>query len=212
MLSSRLLAFIWSSNFGDAVWGLVAIAVIIFLVVVWYVREGRNRVLEDLVVITDFGPPASFRGSLTVEDYKPQKSLRLSTTTTTSRRLQFWYRWIVGKGPQATFTEVTFDGLQGSIKLTKKNELTTALFSEFSPVRMREIANGKYGGALWHIELVRLNGKALPFVTSASGDRRTMFERTASVAKAVWAIMSIPVHVFVAGNIWTPGWPHRPLH
>ena len=77
---------------------------------------------------------------------------------------------------------------------------------------MREVAGRRGGGSLWHVELVPQKGRPpIPFVTSRGGERRAMFENAAPVAKAVSAIMDIPVQVFVAGNVWTPGWPPKTL-
>jgi hypothetical protein len=122
--------------------------------------------------------------------------------------MQFWYRWVFGNGPQAILDEVRFDGPSGLVLLKKKNSRTTRRFPEFSAIQMREVACGR-SGSLWHIELIPQKGKAIPFVTSEIGDRREQFERTAAVAKVVAAIMTIPVYVFVAGNVWTPGWPPK---
>jgi hypothetical protein len=203
------MALMWPSYLTrDVVGPLVILVVFIVIVFLGYVRGGRNTALENLIAMTEFRSP-KFCGTLAVEDYTPGKSLRLSTSTTASQRLQFWYRWVVGNGPQAIFDEVTFDGLRGSVELKRKNTQRTALFSEYSAIRMREIAPGRDGCTAWHIELVPLRGRVFPFATSERGDRKTMFEQTASVAKAVSAIMTIPVQVFVAGNIWTPGWPPR---
>jgi hypothetical protein len=186
----------------------ILLAVIIFTAIWWYVREGRNSALENLVMLTDSGTVESFRGTLAVQEHKPGRFLRLGQSTTASRRLQFWYRWVVGKGRQAVFDNVTFDGDRGLVELKNNSKDITALFSEFSTVRMREVAGG-HGYALWHVELIPHKGKPIPFVTSAMGGRRAMFEQTAPVAKAVSAITTIPVQVFVAGNIWTPGWPPK---
>jgi hypothetical protein len=201
--------FFRSGNFTEVIGLFVVLAVVIFFALLWYAREGRNSVLENLVVQREFEPPEGFRGTLTVQEHKPGRYLRLSKNTSASRRLQFWYRWVIGTGRQAIFDEVTIDGSRGSVELKRKNRDMTALFSGFSALRMREVAGGRDLSAFWHIELIPREGKPLPFVTSERGDRRTMFEQTASVAKAVSTIMAIPVLVFVAGNIWTPGWPPK---
>jgi hypothetical protein len=209
MLASQSMEFFRSGDLIEVIGPFVVLAVIIFFALLWYARQGRNSALEILVMQAEFGPPESFRGTLTVQEHKPGHYLRLSKSTSASRRLQFWNRWVIGTGRQAVFDEVTIDGSRGSVELKRKNKDTTALFSEFSAIRMREVAGGRDLSALWHIELIPQEGKPLPFVTSERGDRRAMFEQTAPVAKAVSAIMAIPVHVFVAGNIWTPGWPPK---
>jgi hypothetical protein len=132
----------------------------------------------------------------------------MNTGSPAARRTQFLYRWLIGNGPQAIFDEISFDGLRGLALLKKKGSLATVRFSELSAIQMREVGAGR-GGSLWHIELIPQKGKAIPFVTSEIGDRREEFERTAAVAKAVSAIVTVPVYVFVAGNVWTPGWPPK---
>jgi hypothetical protein len=57
--------------------------------------------------------------------------------------------------------------------------------------------------------MISQKGKTFPFVTSARGDREAGFENTASIAKAASAITALPIQVFVAGNVWTPGWPPK---
>jgi hypothetical protein len=209
MLASISMAFIWSPDWGDGVGGLVAIAVIIVVALLWYVREGRNAALENLLLQSEFGPPEAFLGTLAVAEHQPGLSIRLCKSTREARLLQFLYRWLVGVGRQAIFDEVTFDGSRRLVELKRKNKHTTAAFSEFLAIRMREIA-GKRGSTLWHVELVPLRGRAIPFVTSKMrADRKTSFEQTAPVAKAASAIMAVPVQVFVAGNVWTLGWPPK---
>ncbi len=209
MVASESTGFVWSSDMADAIGGLVAIAVIIVVAILWYVREGRDGALETLLVHSEFGPPEAFLGTLAVEEHQPGFSLRLRKSTREARLLQFLYRWLVGVGRQATFDEVTFDGSRRLVELKRKNKHTTAAFSEFSAIRMREIA-GKRGSTLWHVELIPLRGRAIPFMTSRMrSDRKTSFEQTAPVAKAISAIMTVPVQVFVAGNVWTLGWPPK---
>jgi hypothetical protein len=208
MLASVTMALLWSSDSVDAIEGLVVAAVIAVLAILWYLREGRNSALEQVLVQSEFGSPAAFRGSLAVEEYKPGNSLRLCKSTTAARILQLKYRWL-GMGRQAIFDEVTFDRARGVVELKRKKKYTTASFSEFAAVRMREVAGHRGAGSIWHVELVPHKGRPTPFVTSVRGDRRTMFEHTAPVAKAVSEIMASPVQVFVAGNVWTPGWPPK---
>ncbi len=208
MLASQSIEFFRSGELTEVIGPFVVLAVIIFIALLWYAREGRNGALENILVQSEFGPLVAFRGSLVVEECKPGTSLRLCKSTAAARLLQFRYRWL-GVGKQAIFDEVKFDGSRCLVEMKKGNKQTTAGFSEFSAIRMREISGGRGGGALWHIQLVPHGGKAIPFVTSEIADRKTAFEQTASVAKAVSAIMGLPVQVFVAGNIWTPGWPPK---
>jgi hypothetical protein len=191
----------------DAIGPLVVLVVVIALVIWIYLRQGRNEVLEYLVAQTNFSPPLTFRGTLVVEEYKPGSFLRLGNRATAARRLQWQYRWF-GVGRQAIFDEVVFDRSRTTIELNRKDKRTTANFSEFSAIRMREVGGGR-GGFLWHIELVPHRGAPRPFVSSEHGDRRATFKNAAPLAKAASMIMAVPVHVFVAGNVWTPGWPPK---
>lgn len=186
----------------------VVIAILILLVVLWYLREGRNEALEGLLTQTEFGPATAFHGSLAVEEHQPGVFLQLGKSSSEARWLQIKYRWLVGMGRQAIFDRVKFDGSRRLVELKKKNKLTVLAFSDFSSVRMREVA-GKNLVSYWHVELVPQRGRAIPFVTSRISDRQTCFSETALVAKAVSQIMAIPAQVFVAGNVWTPGWPPK---
>ena len=208
MLSSMTMGSALSSEYADAVVGLAVAAVIAVLLVVVYLREGRNSTLEHILAQSEFGPPVAFMGTLAVEEYEPGTSLRLRKSTKATRILQFKYRWL-GMGRQAIFDEVAFDRAAGVVQLKRKDKNRTADFSEFSAIRMREIAGHRGAGSAWHVELVPRKGRATPFVTSVRGDRKVAFEHTAPVAKAASAIMEVPVQVFVAGNVWTPGWPPK---
>lgn len=201
---------LFQSNDWFKIYGPFAVlAAVIILAILWYLREGRHPTLEQIVAHSDFGSPATFRGTLSVEENRSGTYLRLSKSTKEARAWQFWYRWLVGAGRQANFDEVKFDATQQQIELTKKEKHLTFGFSEVSAIRMRERGAGKNGGSLWHLELIPHKGKAVPFATSASGDRKMMFERSAAVAKAAALIASVPVQVFVAGNVWTAGWPPK---
>lgn len=195
----------WLSLYGP----FVGLVVIIILAIAWYVREGRNPALEQIVAHSDFGSPTAFAGTLVVEENRIGEFLRLSRSSKESRRLHFWYRWIVGGGPQAIFNEVEFDVARRQVTLAKKVKQTAFAFSEIAAIRMRERKAGKGGISLWYLELVTHKGKAVPFAASASGYRKASFERSAAVAKTAAAIMSVPVQVVVAGNIWTSGWPPK---
>lgn len=208
VLAPESMALFRSVDLTEVIGPFVALAVIIFFAVLWYVREGRNGALENILAQSEFGPPVAFRGSLVIEEHQPGSSLRLCKSTKATRRLQFRYRWL-GTGKQAIFDEVTFDGARRLVEMKKKSKQTIAGFAGFSSIRMREIAGGRGGGSLWHVELVSQRGKTIPFVTSEIYKREVIFAQTASVAKAVSAIMGLPVQVFVAGNIWTPGWPPK---
>jgi hypothetical protein len=162
--------------------------------------------LEEIVEHGKISPIDSFRGTLAVEEDRPNFLLRLRKNSE-EQRLQLLYCWVIGVGRQAGFDEVTFDGSLRSVELTKKNKHRNVPFSEFSAVRMREIA-GKYV-SVWHLELVSLQGPRLLFLSSEREDRQKGFERTAPVAKAVSAILSLPVHVVVDGKVWTHGWPPK---
>jgi hypothetical protein len=195
-------------NFVDVVGPFVLIVVILACLVAVYLRQGRNEVLEEIVEHGKVGPIDSFRGTLAVEENRPNFLLRLRKNSE-GRRLQFLYRWVIGVGPQAVFDDVTFDGSRRSVELARGNQHRSVSFSEFSAVRMRETA-GRHGHvSVWHVELVSLHGPHLLFLSSERSHRQTGFEQTASVAKAVSAIMSLPVQVVVDGKVWTPGWPPK---
>lgn len=193
-------------NFVDVVGPFALLLVLLAFLVAVYVRQGRHQVLEEIVEHGKIGPIDSFRGTLAVEENRPNFLLRLRKNSE-EQRLQFLYRWVIGVGPQAGFDEVTFDGSRRSVELTRKNKHRSVPFSEFSAVRMRETA-GRYV-SVWHVELVSLHSPRLLFLSSEREDRRTGFERTASVARAVSAIMSLPVQVVVDGKVWTHGWPPK---
>ena len=185
------------------------IAGMIILLIICYARQRRNPALEQIVAHSELGSPTAFAGTLVVEESRFGEFLRLSRSSKQSRRLHFWYRWIVGAGPQATFPEVEFDAARRQVTLAKKAKQTAFAFSEIAAIRMRERKAGKGGISVWYLELVTHKGKAVPFAASASGYRKFSFERSAAVAKAAAAIMSVPVQVVVAGDIWTAGWPPK---
>ncbi len=203
-----ITGLVWFSELAGAAAGLFAVAVIVILAVLWHRREGRNGALEDMVARSEYGALDKFHGTLSMAEHQPGIYLRLWKYTPANRRVQFYYRWIVGKGQQAVFDEVIFDGLRQVVELRRKDKQKDVAFAEFAALRMREVATGR-GGSLWHIELLPRKGRAIPFVTSVISDRRTTFENTAVLAKAVSAILAVPVQVRVAGNVWTPGWPPK---
>lgn len=193
---------------ADVILPFAVLALLIFIAVSWSVRQGRNPALEDMVQRDEFGSPRAFSGTLSVEREDPGHFLHLSKSTQSNRWLQFRYRWF-GMGKQATFDEVDFDGLRGTVVTKRRNDRTETRFSEFWAIRMREVSGGKSGGSFWYIELVPQRGFVLPFVTSEVAARQDSFKQTAAVAKAVSKIMLLPVQVHVAGNIWTSGWPPK---
>ena len=194
-------------NLIDVLGPFVVLMVIIFAVVGIYLRQGRNHVLEGMIVQREGGSLAAFRGTLVVEESGPG-FLRLRKSTAQARSLQFQYRWLVGIGRQAIFDEVTFDATRRLVELRKSDKLKSAPFSEFSAVRVREVS-GKHAISIWHVELVPMKGTTIPFVTSDRGYRETSFEQTAPLAGTVSAIMALPVQVVVDGKAWTPGWPPK---
>jgi hypothetical protein len=209
MLEPTSMALIWSSDFVDALAGLAVAAAILLIAVLSYVRGRRNSVLEQILVQSAFGSPEAFHGSLEVEKHVPGTFLRLRNSSAAARRLQFKYRWLVGSGRQAWFDEVTFDRSRGIVELRRKTKQRSIGFLECSAVRMQEVGGGRDLRSLWHVELIPRRGRAMPFVTSERGERSTTFEQTAPLAKAVAAIMEVPVHVYLAGNVWTAGWPPK---
>jgi hypothetical protein len=184
-------------------------AVIIGLVIVWFVREGRNAALEQIVADRDFGDPSKFNGSLAVEEARRGDYLRLSMSTRTARALHFWYRWLAGVGAQAKFDTVEFDASRQQAALSKKEKQRDIAFADIAAIWMREIKAGKNGRSAWHLQIVTRDGKSIPFARSAGNCRSVLFENTAGVARAVAAIVGVPVQVYVAGNVWTSGWPPK---
>lgn len=193
-------------NVVDVVGPFALIAVILGFLVAIYLRQGRNHVLEEIVEHGKISPIDSFRGTLAVEENRPNLFLCLRKNSE-EQHLQFLYRWVIGVGHQASFDEVTFDGSRQSIELRRKSKYSNVPFSQFSAVRMRETA-GRYV-SVWHVELVPVKGSHLLLLSSEREERQTGFEQTASVAKAISAIMSLPVQVFVDGKVWTHGWPPK---
>jgi len=203
------MARVVDPGFLDALGPLIILIVFIALVIFWYMREGRNAVLEQILTLKDFGPPDAFRGSLIVEEHRPGAYLRLGKSTLESRWLHFKYRWLAGLGRQPVFNEVTFDRSTGIVELKKNNSPQTSPFSAFVAIRMRETAAGRSNVSVWHIDLIPENGRAIPIVTSVHGYREAVFEHTAPLLKAISAITGLPMQAHVAGNVWTPGWPPK---
>jgi hypothetical protein len=208
MLAAGPLYLLMPDAWFDLYGPFVVIAVMIVLLIAIFVRQGRHAVLEEIVANDDLGPPEAFRGTLVVEENRPGGYLRLRNSTRAARAWHFWYRWIAGTGPQANFSDVTFDASLQQVELTKKEKSTTFRFSEMAAIRLRERSAGK-SGSMWYLEFIPHEGKAMPLAASAIGNRQTMFERTAAVAKAAARIAAVPVQVVVAGNVWTSGWPPK---
>lgn len=209
MLSLGSFHLLQSNHWFDVYGPFFVLAAVIILTIWWYLREGRNDALENVLAQSEFSSPVVFCGTLAVAEHQPGTYLRLSKSTAATSRLQLFYRWVIGKGRQAVFDEVAFDGFRHLVNMKRKHNYTETEFTEFTAIRMREVAMGRGGGSLWHIELLPRKGRSVPVVTSVIDDRRAAFESTAAVAKAVSAIMAVPVQVCVAGNVWTPGWPPK---
>ena len=129
------------------------------------------------------------RGTLAVRESRPGSFLRLSKDSK-GGRLQFFYRWIIGVGRQATVDEVTLDAGRQSVELIKNNKQKSLPFADFAAVGMREFSaiGGLVGGgghtSVWHLELVPVKGSRLLLLTSESDHRQKSFEQTAAVAKS----------------------------
>jgi hypothetical protein len=205
----EFMARVFELGFFDAMGPLIILIVFVVLVILWYVREGRNPVLEQMLTLKNFGPPEAFRGNLIVEEHRPSAYLRLGKSTRESRWLHFKYRWLMGQGRQAVFNEVTFDRSTGIIDLQKNDSRQTLPFSAFVAIRMRETAASRSHVSVWHIDLIPQNGRVIPIVTSVHGYREAVFEHTAPLLKAISAITGLPMQAYVAGNVWTPGWPPK---
>ncbi|MGA8871068.1 MAG: hypothetical protein WB460_08015 [Candidatus Acidiferrales bacterium] len=208
MLAATSVYLLTPDGWFDLYVPFLVMAVMIILVIAIFVRQGRHAVLEEIVANDDLGPPEAFRRTLVVEENRPGSYLRLRNSSRAARAWHFWYRWVAGAGPQANVDEVTFDASLQQVELSKKEKHTTFRFSEIAAIRLRERGAGK-SGSTWYLELIPCEGKPVPFATSAIGDRQTMFERTAAVAKAAARIAAVPVQVIVAGNVWTSGWPPK---
>jgi len=68
-------------NRPDVIIPFAAIAVLLVSVVVIYVRQGRNRVLEEIVEQSELGPITSFRGTFLVRLFHPLLHAGLSRRT-----------------------------------------------------------------------------------------------------------------------------------
>jgi hypothetical protein len=208
MLPSAMTALLWFSETTNAIGLLIFAALLVYFAAQMYIRTGRNRALEEFILQNQLELPIVFHGTLVIEKHKPGSFLQLGKSTTAAGILQFRYRWFEGFGRQAIFDEVVFDGSRSVVELKRKTKSTASNFSQFSAIRMREVSGGR-GVSLWHVELLSYKGGTIPFVSSVRGYRQAAFEHTAPIAKAVSAIMALPVHVIVAGNVWTLGWPPK---
>jgi hypothetical protein len=201
----------WTSapEFRDAVALLLILGALVAIVGLWLVREGRNEVLEQILVEKDFGNPEGFRGSLVVEEYRRGNYLRIAAHTPNARWLRFKYHWLVGMGRQAVFDEVTFDRSTATVTMKRKNHCEKMPFSDLSAVRMSERAAGRSLVSLWHVELIPRKGRPIPIATSLHGDRAAVFDETAKLLKAVSSVTDLSMQAWVAGNVWTRGWPPK---
>ncbi len=187
---------------------ILFLAIFVFVIIGFILqnRRVRSETLEHWIAEGKCGPVSSFGGTLAVE--QAGSGLPRLVKNDEAARLQFKYRWMSAIREQAGYDEVTIDRSRHVIELKEKDRVTSLPFGRFSAVRMQELSQGE-AGSLWHFDLVAVEGKNVRFVSSARGDRRTMFENSAGLAKAISAITSLPVQVVVAGNIWTPGWPPK---
>jgi len=190
----------------DLLFPLAVIAIYLSIAIPAYRRQGRNAVLEGMIGCGEVAPLVAYRGTLAITEHLPGSFLRLRKDSDAGR-LQFKYRWITGVGPQAIFDEIIFDNSQRAVGLVRNGQRTSRAFAEFSAIRLRE-SSGEHG-SIWHLELIPQRGKSLLFLTAERQERRTGFERTGAVAKAVAAIMCVPVQVVVDSKAWTPGWPPK---
>ena len=193
-------------NLVDLLFPLAVIAIYLSIAIPAYRRQGRNAILEGMIGCGDVAPLVAYRGTLAITDHKPGSFMRLRKDLDAGR-LQFKYRWITGVGPQAIFDEIIFDNSQRTVELVRTSQRTSRAFAEFSAIRMRESSSEH--GSVWNLELIPQRGRTLLFLTSERQERRAGFERTGAVAKAVAAIICVPVQVIIDGNAWTPGWPPK---
>ena len=207
MFPAPTMGIFWASDYLDAVGGLVVAGAIAILLLVVFLRQGRNARLSRSSHSENRERPSGSWAPWPWKN-KPGVLLRLAKSTKDARNLQLRYR-LLGVGRQATFDQVSFDRYASVVRLKKKGKETSASFLQYSAIRMRETFTGRGGVSTWQLELVPRAGRATPFVTSASGFRQASFEHTAPVAKAAAEIMQVPIHVCVAGNAWTPGWPPK---
>lgn len=196
-----MLSVISFKDLVDLYGPLAIIPVLLFFVIGVLRRTRRNTELENFITLGQCQPLLTFRGTLAVEENESGKILRLAKTTAEAKQLQFVNRWLIGVGQQAVFEEVTFDRSTGLVTLNSGRTQRTMRFSEYSAIRMREV--GGKQGSLWHVELLPTTGRAIPFVTSQTGDRQASFEHAAPLARAVSSITGLPVEVVVDGKVWT---------
>jgi hypothetical protein len=204
-LISGLQVLNWSDDYA----GLIGIAVILGLIIAIFIRQGRNKVLEEILTLRDFGPPGKFRGRLIVEDYRPGDYLKLVRHTGKVGWLELLSRWNMRMLRSSPLDEVTFDGSTHFVVLRKNDNSTSIAFNDVTAIRMREIPLGRSVTSLWVVELIRKRGKPIAIADSPGGGREVAFEYTAPLVKAISAITGLPMQAYVAGNVWTPGWPPK---
>ncbi len=193
----------------DAIWMFLIFAIVLTFAIAAVFREGRNEVLEQIVATGKLLPIEVFCGTLDVAEYKAGTLLRMSKRSTAARRWQFWYRWIVGTGPQPIYDQVTFDRSRALVELQGKKGTLRVPFHEIAAIRMREIGGGRDQGSTWILELLREKGGTVPLVASMRAYRKFGFDQTAPVARAVCQITGVLIHVSPTGLAWTLGWPPK---
>lgn len=92
MFPAPTMGIFWTSDYLDAVGGLVVAGVIAILLFVVFLRQGRNAALEQIVAQRESRAPIGFMGTLAVDEYKPGVLLRLARSTKDARNLQLRYR------------------------------------------------------------------------------------------------------------------------
>jgi len=195
---------------AGSILALIVVGVMILLVFFILARQGRNKALEQILAQENFGSPEAFRGSLVVEDHRQGSYLKLGRNPAEPRRtLQRAYRWTLGLGHRAPYDGVTFDRSSRTIEMKKNDSYRTTRFEDFTAVRMKEVSLGKSLMFIWLIELIPHNGKPIPIIDSPQGDRRAAFEHAAPLLKAISAVTDLPMQAWIAGNVWTPGWPPK---
>ncbi len=65
------MGLVRSSEYADAVGGIVVAALLAVLLVAVLLREGRNSTLEQILAQSDYGSPVGFMGTLAVEECNP---------------------------------------------------------------------------------------------------------------------------------------------
>jgi hypothetical protein len=64
VIPAPAIVIFWASDYLDAVGGLVVAGMIAALLVVVFLRQGRNAALEQIVLQREFRTPTGFMGTL----------------------------------------------------------------------------------------------------------------------------------------------------